>query len=76
MRATLDVCKQQGLTVEAYYGKLNKIWDNVNNYRPPRTCKCGKCVCNLGTEQEKDMEDDMVHHFLFGLEETLSYNSV
>ncbi|CAA7031059.1 unnamed protein product [Microthlaspi erraticum] len=70
MKADLATCKQEGTTVEAYYGKLNKIWDNINNYRPLRTCKCGRCVCNLGIEQEKDREDDMVQQFLYGLDET------
>jgi len=40
MKADLATCKQEGMTVEGYYGKLNKIWDNINNYRPLRTCKC------------------------------------
>ncbi|KAG2295848.1 hypothetical protein Bca52824_042517 [Brassica carinata] len=34
MKADLACCKQHGMTMEAYYGILNKIWDNVNNYSP------------------------------------------
>ncbi|CAL9223818.1 unnamed protein product [Arabidopsis halleri] len=40
------------------------------NYRPLRLCKCGKCECDLGTLQEKDREEDKVHQFLFGLDDT------
>lgn len=70
MKADLATCKQEGMTVEGYYGKLNKIWDNINSYRPLRICKCGRCICNLGTDQEKYREDDMVHQYLYGLNET------
>lgn len=70
MKSDLATCKQhEGMTVEGYYGKLNKIWDNINNYRPLHICKCGRCVCNLAAEQEKDREDDMVQQFLYGLDE-------
>lgn len=70
MKADLATCKQSGTSVETYYGKLNKIWDNINNYRPLRTCTCGRCTCNLEEQQKKDKEDDMVHQFLYGLDDT------
>lgn len=41
------------------------------NYRPLRLCKCGKCECDLETIQEKDREEDKVHQFLFGLDDTV-----
>lgn len=41
------------------------------SYRPLRLCKCGKCECDLGTIQEKDREEDKVHQYLFGLDDTL-----
>lgn len=54
MKADLATCKQSGTSVETYYGKLNKIWDNINNYRPLRTCTCGRCTCNLEEQQKKE----------------------
>lgn len=69
IKTDLACCKQNGMTVEAYYGKLSKIRDNINNYRPLGVCKCGRCICDLGTQQEKDREDDMVQQFLYGLDE-------
>lgn len=40
-------------------------WPN----RPLRTCKCGKCECQLGYLQEQDREEEKVHEFLSGLDE-------
>lgn len=70
IKAELACCKQRGLAIEAYYGKLNRIWDSMANYRTLRVCKCGKCECNLNVLQEQDREQDKVHEFLFGLDDT------
>lgn len=71
IKAELACCKQRGLTIETYYGKLRKIWDSMANHRPLQLCKCGKCDCNLGSVQEQDHEEDKVHQFLFGLDDTM-----
>ncbi|CAB79159.1 LTR retrotransposon like protein [Arabidopsis thaliana] len=47
MKADLATCKQEGMTVEGYYGKLNKIWDNINSYRPLRICASHHMTGNL-----------------------------
>nr|AWW15216.1 putative polyprotein [Leavenworthia alabamica] len=69
LKSELACCKQRGLAIEAYFGKLNKIWDNMATHRPLRVCECGMCTCNLGAAQETDREEDKVHEFLFGLDE-------
>lgn len=69
LKAELACCKQRGLTIQAYYGKLNQIWDNMMTHRPVRVCKCGKCECDLGTLQEQDHEEEKVHDFLCGLDD-------
>lgn len=43
----------------------------MTNYRPLRLCKCGKYDCDLGTIQEQDREEEKVHQFLFGLDDTV-----
>ncbi|XP_010473846.1 PREDICTED: uncharacterized protein LOC104753269 [Camelina sativa] len=68
IKADLAGCKQRGLTIEAYFGKLTRIWDSMVSYRPLRLCKC---ECDLGTLQERDREEDKVHQFLFGRDDTL-----
>lgn len=71
IKAELANCKQRGLTIEIYYGKLTRIWDSMNNYIPLRLCKCGKCYCDLGIVQEQDRKEDKVHQFLFGLDDNV-----
>ncbi|XP_010412616.1 PREDICTED: uncharacterized protein LOC104698943 [Camelina sativa] len=74
LKAELACCKQRCLAIEAYFGKLNRIWDNMAHYRPLRVCKCGKCECDLGTLQEQDREGDKVHEFLSGFDD--NYHTV
>ena len=69
LKSELACCKQRGLAIEAYYGKLKKIWDNIATHRPLRVCQCGKCTCNLGAAQETDREEDKTHDFLNGLDD-------
>lgn len=69
LKAELACCKHRGLAIEAYFGKLTRIWDNLASHRPLRTYKCGKCICNLGAAQEADREEDRVHEFFFGLDD-------
>ncbi|XP_010412990.1 PREDICTED: uncharacterized protein LOC104699374 [Camelina sativa] len=71
IKVELASCKQRGLSIETYYGKLTKIWDSMAISRPLRVCKCGKCDCDLATLQERDREEDKVQQFLFGLDDTL-----
>lgn len=60
-------CKQRGIAIKSYYGKLNQIWDSFATYWPLRIRQCVHCVCDLGTSQEADREEEKGHQFLFGL---------
>jgi hypothetical protein len=53
LKAELAECKQKGLTIVAYFGKLKKLWEEMANYEQFSVCKCGKCTCNLGVAFEK-----------------------
>lgn len=74
IKADLANCKQQGIYVEEYFGKLTKIWDSVSNYRPLRRCTCGRCVCDLLTQLEKDRDEDQVQQSLYGLDDRLFHS--
>ncbi|KAF7802906.1 retrovirus-related Pol polyprotein from transposon TNT 1-94 [Senna tora] len=71
LRSALTECKQRGLTIVDYFGRLTKLWDELSNYDPISTCKCGKCTCDLSTMLDKKREDERVHTFLLGLDDTL-----
>ena len=69
LRSKLADCKQKGMTIMDYYGKLKKIWDELGNFDQLPVCKCGKCSCNLSSQLEKKREEEKVHLFLMGLDE-------
>ncbi|KAG7537939.1 Retrotransposon gag domain [Arabidopsis suecica] len=69
LRRELANCQQVGLSIETYYGRLTKLWDSYNCYRPPLTCVCGNCTCDLSGKSERQREEDKVHDFLMGLDE-------
>ncbi|KAK2996506.1 hypothetical protein RJ639_024954 [Escallonia herrerae] len=71
LKTKLADCKQKGLTIVNYYGKLKMIWDELANFEQMPTCKCGKCTCDLGSVLEKKREEEKVHQFLMGLDETI-----
>ena len=48
LKSDLTECRQKGITIADYYGKLKQLWDELDNYEQPPTCKCGKCECELG----------------------------
>ncbi|CAA7053595.1 unnamed protein product [Microthlaspi erraticum] len=53
IKTELANLRQGGMTVIDYYGKLQMLWDDLMNYEPTLTCKCGKCTCNLNLQIEK-----------------------
>ncbi|KAL9447402.1 hypothetical protein AB3S75_014964 [Citrus x aurantiifolia] len=71
LRSDLAKCRQDGQTVAAYFGRLKILWDELSNYVQPPVCSCGNCTCNLSTQWEKQREEERVHQFLMGLDDTI-----
>ena len=46
--------------MEAYYGKLTKLWTSLADFQRAKTA----------AEIEKEREEDKLHQFLMGLDET------
>ncbi|KAF7805372.1 Retrovirus-related Pol polyprotein from transposon RE2 [Senna tora] len=59
------------MTIVDYFGRLEQLWDELSNFDPVSTCKCGGCTCNITTTLEKKREDERVHTFLLGLDDNL-----
>lgn len=57
-------CKQDGQSVLDYYGRLTKLWEELQNLKISRPCTCAAAA-----DIEKDREDSRVHKFLFGLDD-------
>jgi len=61
LKADLADCRQKGMTIAHYYGKLKQLWDELDNYEQLTTCNCGKCECKLRLVLEKKLEEEKVH---------------
>jgi len=46
LHADLSVCKQDGQTVEEYYGRLKIIWDDISDINKGFICCCGSSSCS------------------------------
>ncbi|KAJ1416321.1 Zinc finger, CCHC-type [Sesbania bispinosa] len=75
LKAELADCKQQGMTMVSYYGKLKTLWDELANYEQIPRCSCGGCKCDIASKLEKRREEERVHQFLMGLDDA-SYGTV
>ncbi|XP_072087400.1 uncharacterized protein [Arachis hypogaea] len=75
LKAELAECKQHGIAMGSYYGKLKTIWDELANYEKIPNCTCGGCKCNIGVLLEKRKQEERVHQFLMGLDD-VSYGIV
>jgi len=47
------------------------LWDELANYDQLPTCKCEGCTCDLGSILDKKQEEERVHTFLMGLDDTV-----
>ncbi|XP_056688606.1 uncharacterized protein [Spinacia oleracea] len=61
---------QQNMTIVTCYGKLKKLWDEMQNLRAFPTCSCGamlQCSCNFMKKVAEFEEEDKMMKFLLGL---------
>lgn len=63
-------CKQNGETVLNYFGRLSKLWEELQNFKSSYIC-----TCEASIHIEKVREDAKVHKFLFGLDDS-RYSSI
>ncbi|KAH9678683.1 protein kinase domain-containing protein [Citrus sinensis] len=71
LKSELANCKQRGMTILNYYGKLKMLWKELSNYEQSPACLCGNCTCNLGAEWDKKRDEEKLHQFLMGLDEVV-----
>nr|GMC92503.1 retrovirus-related Pol polyprotein from transposon TNT 1-94 [Ipomoea batatas]GMD26179.1 retrovirus-related Pol polyprotein from transposon TNT 1-94 [Ipomoea batatas] len=75
IKTELSECKQHGLTIAGYFGKLKGLWDDLASYEQMPVCECGGCKCNISTKLDKRTEEEKLHQFLMGLDE-ITYGTV
>ncbi|PNX75889.1 hypothetical protein L195_g031833, partial [Trifolium pratense] len=71
LKLDLARCKQDGMSVVTYYGKLKLLWDDLANYDQIPVCSCGRCKCDISSKLEKRREEERVHQFLMGLDDAI-----
>lgn len=65
LRDEINTCHQDGQTVIGYYGRLTKLWEELDNLKTTRSCSC-----DASADLEKEREEIRVHKFIFGLDES------
>ncbi|KAG7598815.1 GAG-pre-integrase domain [Arabidopsis suecica] len=61
LKTELAACRQKGLAIETYYGKLSQLWRSLSDYQQAKTME----------EVRKEREEDKLHQFLMGLDESV-----
>lgn len=65
LKEQLASCKQGGQSVMEYYGKLAKMWEELDTYKPLPPCSCSAAAI-----YEKERDEEKVHQFVMGLDES------
>ncbi|KAM0020684.1 putative retrotransposon gag domain, retrotransposon Copia-like protein [Helianthus debilis subsp. tardiflorus] len=68
LKQTLNVTRQDGMSVSAYYTKLRRIWDEINTVLPTPKCTCDECKCEVGKRLVELKEKERLYEFLLGLD--------
>ncbi|XP_010278082.1 PREDICTED: uncharacterized protein LOC104612388 [Nelumbo nucifera] len=68
LKSNLANCKQEGMTVSAYYGKMKTMWEELAGYVKNPQCTCGGCKCGAAIELTLEREKEKIHQFLMGLD--------
>ncbi|XP_074299397.1 uncharacterized protein LOC141630486 [Silene latifolia] len=66
-------CKQgEKETITEYYGRLKKLWDDLDKYDRNPTCICGGCKYGLNKQLDKRRDESKVYDFLLGIDDSYS----
>ncbi|KAL9230687.1 hypothetical protein vseg_006005 [Gypsophila vaccaria] len=69
LKSDISECRQKSEeSIMTYYGRLKKLWDDVNDFDALPSCTCTGCKCGLNLLLHKRRESDQVREFLMGLE--------
>lgn len=52
LKSELADCKQRGMSIVAYYGKLKTLWEELA-YAQILSRTCRKCECKIGSQLER-----------------------
>ncbi|KAG7539387.1 Reverse transcriptase RNA-dependent DNA polymerase [Arabidopsis suecica] len=61
LKTELATCRQRGVTIETYYGRLSQLWRSLADYQQAKTME----------DVRKEREEDKLHQFLMGLDDSV-----
>lgn len=61
LRADISACKQDGQSVEVYYGKLKVLWEDLSGFDGSFQCCCGQDRCASMIKFRKTQEKILMH---------------
>ncbi|XP_057249409.1 uncharacterized protein LOC130590847 [Beta vulgaris subsp. vulgaris] len=70
LKKDLEKLKQENMSVVVYFGKMKRLWDELQNLRNFPYCSCGamiKCSCNFMKKIAKFQAEEKLVEFLLGL---------
>ncbi|KAF9677708.1 hypothetical protein SADUNF_Sadunf08G0135600 [Salix dunnii] len=67
LKSTSAECKQKGMTIMDYYGKLKKIWDELSNFEQLPMCKCGSAYAFSAQNWRRKERKRRCTYFLWDL---------
>ncbi|KAL1192681.1 hypothetical protein V5N11_020177 [Cardamine amara subsp. amara] len=68
LQSSIRGCKQEGLSVQAYFGKLKRMWDDLEDYDPIPPCCCGNTRCAQQNTHIARRDKERKSQFLMGLD--------
>ncbi|XP_074294004.1 uncharacterized protein LOC141621271 [Silene latifolia] len=70
LQAELVACTQGPTeSLITYYGRLTKLWDDIQEADPIPSCTCNPCTCSLVSILDTRRDKKRVRDFLMGLDE-------
>ncbi|XP_074263779.1 uncharacterized protein LOC141586457 [Silene latifolia] len=68
VKGSISACKQgEKEVVSEYYGRLKRLWDELDKYDRNPLCECRGCTFNINNKLDKERDEGKVHEFLLGL---------
>ncbi|XP_074284556.1 uncharacterized protein LOC141609390 [Silene latifolia] len=68
LESEITDCKQkEEETIMDFYGRLKKLWYDVNDFDALPTCDCSGCRCNISVKLRTRRETRQTRQFLMGL---------
>ncbi|KAJ1695814.1 hypothetical protein LUZ63_012512 [Rhynchospora breviuscula] len=74
LKAEIAAAKQNGQSIVTYFTRLKGMWDELSDHSPVPACVCSGCTCNVTAKLVKEREEEKIHQFLMGLDDSVYGN--